>query len=143
DVQHIIHYHLPLDRDTFIHRNGRTARWEGKGDVYMILNERESIPEFITEDFTPYSIKNDEVIHRTPGWVTLYIGRGSKNNISKGDIAGFLYKQGQLKRDELGVIDLQDYCTFVAVRRNKVNELLHLVQNEKIKGTKTIIEEAK
>ena len=34
----------------------------------MILNERESIPEFITEDFTPYSIKNDEVIHRTPGW---------------------------------------------------------------------------
>ena len=142
-VKHIIHYHLPLDYETFIHRNGRTARWNEKGEIYMILNEKESVPEFITEQFIPYSLENKTTIYQRPEWMTLYIGKGSKDKISKGDVAGFLYKQGKLNKEDLGMIDLQDYCTFVAVRRQKVNQLLSLVQNEKLKGIKTIIEEAR
>ncbi len=143
NVQHIIHYHLPLDREAFVHRNGRTARWNETGSVYMLLNERESLPDFIDENFTPYSLKNNELFHVIPQWTTLYIGRGKKHNISKGDIAGFFHKQGKLTKAELGRIDLLDYCTFVAVPRSKVQQIIYEVKNEKIKGVKTIIEEAK
>ncbi|NMA74592.1 MAG: DEAD/DEAH box helicase [Bacteroidales bacterium] len=142
-VRHIIHYHIPLDSETFVHRNGRTARWNAKGEIYMILNEKETVPNFITEHFIPYSLEDKAIIYHKPEWTTLYIGKGSKDKISRGDVAGFLYKQGKLNKDDLGVIDLQDHCTFVAVRRSKVKQLLSLVQNEKLKGIKTIIEEAK
>ena len=142
-VEHIIHYHLPLDREAFIHRNGRTARWDETGSVYMLLNERESLPHFIDEPFTPFSLKNNQSYNVVPQWTTLYIGRGKKNNISKGDIAGFFHKQGKLTKAELGRIDLLDYCTFVAVPRSKVKQIINEVRNEKIKGVKTIIEEAK
>lgn len=142
-VKHIIHYHLPLSNELFVHRNGRTARWKEKGEVYVILNEKETLPDFMTEPFEVYSMEDKTIKFQRPEWITLYIGKGSRDRISKGDVAGFLYKQGKLNKEDLGMIDLQDHCTFVAIRRNKVKQLLVLVQNEKLKGVKTLIEEAK
>lgn len=63
--------------------------------------------------------------------------------MSKMDIAGFLYKKGGLNRDDVGSIDVKEHYSFVAVRKTKVNQLLTLIRGEKIKGMKTIIEEAK
>ena len=59
------------------------------------------------------------------------------------DIAGFLYKKGNLTRDDVGAIDVKEHYSFVAVRRSKAKQLLTLIQGEKIKGMKTIIEQAK
>jgi len=39
-------------------------------------------------------------------------------------------------------VDVKDHYAFVAVKRSKVNQLLKLVAGEKIKGMRTIIEEA-
>ena len=78
-----------------------------------------------------------------PLWETIYIGKGKKDKINKVDIAGFLYKKGNLTKDDLGLIDVQDRYSYVAVRRSKVKQLLSLVDGEKIKGLKTIIVVAK
>ena len=40
-------------------------------------------------------------------------------------------------------IDVKDHYSFAAVSRKKIKQTLHLIQNEKIKGVKTLIEEAK
>ena len=56
---------------------------------------------------------------------------------------GFLYKKGGLSREDVGQVDVKEHYAFVAVRRSKVRQLLTLVQGEKIKGIKTLIEEAK
>ena len=74
---------------------------------------------------------------------TIYIGKGKKEKLSRIDIAGFLYKKGNLTREDVGAIDVKEYYAFVAIRRAKVKQLLNLIQGEKIKGMKTIIEEAK
>ena len=42
-----------------------------------------------------------------------------------------------------GRIDVKEHNVFVAVKRGKVRQLLSLVQGEKIKGIKTLVEEAK
>ena len=76
-------------------------------------------------------------------WATIYIGKGKKEKLSRIDIAGFLYKKGNLTREDVGAIDVKEHYAFVAVRRAKVKQLLNLIQGEKIKGMKTIIEEAK
>ena len=43
EIEHIIHYHLPVNEEAFTHRNGRTARWDATGTSYLILNAEEKI----------------------------------------------------------------------------------------------------
>ena len=142
DVGHIIHYHSPSNEDTFTHRNGRTARWDARGSSYLILHEEETVPEFITQTVGSFTLPEQVPAPIESEWATLYIGKGKKDKLSVMDIVGFLHKIGQLKKDELGKINVKDHFAFVAVKKKKVNQLLKLVQNEKIKGMKTIIQEA-
>ena len=76
----------------------------------------------------------------TPKMTTLYIGKGKKDKISKGDIVGFLCKNGGLKADEIGRIDVKDRYAYVAIKREKLKQVLRQTQGEKIKGIKTVIE---
>ena len=48
-----------------------------------------------------------------------------------------------LKADEIGRIDVKDRYAYVAIRREKLKQTLHLVQGQKIKGIKTIVEEVR
>ena len=76
-------------------------------------------------------------------WSVLYVGKGKKDKISRGDIAGFFMKTGGAKQNEVGTIVVFDRYSYVAVRSERVKPLLRAVANEKIKGIKTIIEEIK
>ena len=138
DIEHVIHYHFPIDEEAFTHRNGRTARWNATGTSYVILNTEEKIPEYIPNDIEEYDIP--EVVSRPPKskWVTLYIGKGKKDKLSRMDIAGFLYKKGKLTKEDVGSIDLKEHYAFVAVKRSNVKQLLNLLRGEKIKGLKTL-----
>ena len=74
---------------------------------------------------------------------TLYIGKGKRDKLSKGDILGFLCKTGGLSGTDIGRIDVREHYTYVAVSRAKVGQLLKQVQGKKIKGIKTVIEKLK
>lgn len=144
-VEHVIHYHMPVQEDAFTHRNGRTARWDASGTSYIILSEEENLPKWwsIEEELEVHTLP--EVAPRVPKpiWTTLYIGKGKKDKINKMDIAGFLYKKGGLKRDDLGQIDMREHYGFVAVRRDKLKGMLSNIKREKLKGMRVLIEEAK
>ena len=161
DIQNIIHYHLPESEDGYIHRVGRTARWDASGRTFFILNSEESIPEFII-DHSPLNIEHYEPTQKmvngqcsmvngqcsmvnvpAPKMSTIYIGKGKKDKISKGDIVGFLCKKGGLTSDEIGRIDVKDRYTYAAVKREKLQQVLRQTQGEKIKGVKTILEPVK
>jgi superfamily II DNA/RNA helicase len=154
DIQNIIHYHLPESEDGYIHRVGRTARWDASGRTFFILNSEESIPEFII-DHSPLNIEHYEPPQKmvngqcsmvnvpAPKMSTIYIGKGKKDKISKGDIVGFLCKKGGLTSDEIGRIDVKDRYTYAAVKREKLQQVLRQTQGEKIKGVKTILEPVK
>lgn len=140
EVEHIIHYHLPINEEAFTHRNGRTARWDAKGTSYLILNEQEQLPDYISEEVEEFLLPEQVSKPAKPIWSTLYIGKGKKEKLNKIDIAGFLYKKGKLNREDIGSIDVKEHYSFVAVRTNKIKQSLSLVRGEKIKGMKTIIE---
>lgn len=142
DIGQIIHYHLPLNEDAYIHRNGRTARWDAEGRAYMILGPEEKMPEYIRDEVETYRIDGKLPAPVQPNWVTLYIGKGKKDKINKVDIVGFLSKIGGLGREELGRIDVKEHYSFVAVSRKKLKSVLQNIRGKKIKGIKCIIEEA-
>lgn len=141
-VDHVVHYHLPVNEEAFTHRNGRTARWQSIGTSYLILHAEEHLPDYVPQDIPVFEVKEGMTVPKSR-WTTLYIGRGKKDKVNKIDIVGFLYKKGGLVRDDVGSVDVMEHHAFVAVRREKVKQLLALVQGEKLKGQKTLIEEAR
>ena len=56
---------------------------------------------------------------------------------------GFLFKKGNLNKDEIGRIDVKDHYSFAEKKKKKIKQTLNLIRIEKIKGIKTLIEEAK
>lgn len=143
DIKNVIHYHLPVAEDGFVHRNGRTARWEANGSAYVILYAEEQLPSYIKEDPEEYILPAITPKPVQPDFVTLYIGKGKKDKINKIDIVGFLSKKGNLGKEDIGRVDVKDHYAFAAVLRSKYKQVLKLVQNEKIRGVKALIELAK
>lgn len=143
DIRHVVHYHLPVPEDGFIHRNGRTARWEAEGNAFLILHDEERIPDYVPRPLEEFELPEPTPQPALPEFVTLYIGKGKKDKINKIDIVGFLSKKGGLGRDDVGRVDVKDHYAFAAISRKKAKQTLKLIQNEKIKGVKTLIELAK
>ena len=157
DIQNIIHYHLPESEEGYVHRVGRTARWDATGRAFFILNSDEHIPDYVNGQWSMFNVPLGQRTLATNGTqecstvnvpappknATLYIGKGKKDKISKGDIVGFLCKTGGLKADEIGRIDVKERYAYVAVRREKLKQVLRQTQGEKIKGIKTIVEEVR
>ncbi|MCW3082759.1 MAG: Helicase [Bacteroidetes bacterium] len=139
EIQTVIHYQLPLTEDSYIHRNGRTARMNAKGTAYLILSETDHVPPFIKETPEKEELKSSYPLPESTPWNTLYIAAGKKDKINKMDIVGMLLQKGKLEKDELGLIEVLDKSAYAAVKRDKINKVVALVREEKIKGKKVKI----
>ena len=142
-IDNVIHYHLPLNEEAYIHRNGRTARWDAEGHVFIILGPEEWLPDYAQQLSTDYELQDKPPVPSAPQWVTLYIGKGKRDKINKVDIMGFLTKVGGLGREDVGRIDVKEHYAFVAIRRGMLDRTLAAVKGQKIKGIKTIVEKLK
>ena len=140
DVGNIIHYHLPMNSEAYIHRNGRTARWDRAGASYLILGPEENLDKL--DCLTDIAEMDVPTTCQVPSskWETLYIGRGKKDKVNKVDIVGFLSKTGGLERDQLGMVTVFPHWSFAAVDRSCMRSLMARIGGQKIKGQKTIIE---
>lgn len=142
NIQNIVHYHLPENEDSYVHRVGRSARWNNSGKAYFILAPNEQVPSYVHADIQNFIIPHTgKTSCPQPRMATLYIGKGKKDKISKGDIVGFLCKKGNLKSSEIGRIDVKDHYAYVAIDRKQLKYILQHVTGEKIKGIRTVVEE--
>lgn len=139
EIENVVHYQLPHNEEAFLHRNGRTARMNAKGTAYVILTEEED-PVFLSKFTETEELEENGQVPENTSWVTLYIGAGKKDKINKIDIVGLLLQKGKLKKEELGLIEVQDFSSYAAVSRAKVENTLKLISNEKIKNKRVKIE---
>ena len=139
DVRHVVHYQRALSADIFTHRNGRTARWEADGSVYLLAFENKEMPDFVPDNMVEFSLPKHDVLPPSPQWAILYVGKGKRDKLSRGDLAGFFMKKGGLRPDEVGTILVFPDYAYVAVKMNRMREVLKKVSGEKIKGVKTLV----
>lgn len=134
ELKFIIHYQLPNRSQEFTHRNGRTARMNNDGTAYVLKYIHEDLPDFITkievEELTKAPVPTPSV------WETVYISGGRRDKISKGDIAGLFIQKAHLIKEELGTIEIKQDCAYVAVHKSRVNKVIELVNNSKLKTKK-------
>ena len=143
NIKYIIHYHLPATEEVYIHRNGRTARMDAGGTAILILSAEEKMPAYVKEDVENIELTEHLTLPEKPKWSTLFIAAGKKDKVNKIDIVGFLSNKGQLKKDDIGLIDVKDFFSFVAIRKLKVGQTLQLIKDQKIKNKKVKIDIAK
>jgi len=142
EIKHIIHLQLPPHEDAFIHRNGRTARMNADGAAY-ILTENESYPAYIDRKMEAFIPDGNAALPSAPEWTTLYFGKGKKDKLNKIDLVGFLGQKGELKKEEIGLLEVKDYFSYAAIKSSKLNDVLKNIRNEKIKNMTTKIEVCK
>ncbi|MDG2432291.1 DEAD/DEAH box helicase [Flavobacterium sp.] len=143
EMNHVIHYHLPLKEDEFTHRNGRTARMTASGTAYVIAHDSEKKMEYLDYGMDVYQLPTSVALPKPPLYQTIYISGGKKNKLNKIDIVGFFSQKGKLEKGDLGLIEVKDFISFAAVKFNKVKDLLHNIRDEKMKGKKFKIEVAR
>lgn len=137
-VSAVIHYHLPSSPEAWTHRNGRTARQDASGEIYVMTSDDESIPDYVEwdRDYVPQG-HNDNPI--ASDIATLYFNIGKKEKISRGDIVGFLIAKGGLEASQIGRIALRDHSALVAVPSKEAERLVKVLSSERIKNTRAKI----
>ena len=141
DIDLVINYDLALNYKIHTHRIGRTAR-AGKGGVattFVLPNEsknsleiKEHFPDIIFEDEKEIVFDNSFEIDST--FRSIFINGGKKQKLRKGDILGALTAGIGLAKEDIGTIDLFDFCSYVAIKKEKLPFVLEKLQNTKIKG---------
>lgn len=143
NIRYIVHYHLPHTEDIFTHRNGRTARMDASGTAIIILSPEEKLPEYIDPYAEQIELPAESIIPEKPKWSTLFVAAGKKDKVNKIDIVGFLSNKGELKKEDIGLIEVKDFFSFVAVKKIKVSHTLQLIKDQKLKNKKVKIAVAK
>ena len=142
-IRYIVHYHLPDTEDIFTHRNGRTARMDASGTAILILSPAEEKPDYVPEEVEEIKLPEEQLLPEKPKWSTLFIAAGKKDKVNKVDIVGFLGNKAKLKKEDIGLIDVKDFSSFVAIRKSKMGETLRLIKDQKIKNKKVRMDIAK
>lgn len=139
----IIHYELPDDEASYLHRSGRTGRAGRGGTVYTLATPKgeQKLQEWgllrMDEWLKINAIKNASPAEQVaPAFATLYISAGRKDKLSPRDIVGALIAEANLQADQIGKIEVQDKASYVAVPEGQINRIVKALNEGKIKGRK-------
>ena len=104
--------------------------------MFVLFSEEEELPSYITNVASEYASSKEYTLPEKPVWSTLYISHGKKDKINKIDIVGFLTNICQLKKEDIGLIEVKDFTSFVAIRKSKMSMVLELSKDKRIKNKK-------
>lgn len=145
NISHIIHYDIPLDTDTFIHRSGRSAHQGNKGITITLIREKDTdnpVTQYIiahAETYNPSSkCTNDLSIplqkqKEESNSMILKIHAGRKDKLRPKDIIGALCSY--IPFEKIGVLEIQDSYSSVTILENNPS-LFSNITHISIKGKK-------
>lgn len=140
EIKNIVHFQIPSKEDVFTHRNGRTARMNKSGKVFLLLVEGKELPEYIIHNISPFSPSQSSTKDLTAEFTTLYFSAGKMHKISKGDVHGFLCQVGGVDKSEIGIIEIKDRASYAAISSSNVQNVIDKCQNQKLKKVKVRVD---
>jgi Superfamily II DNA and RNA helicases len=170
-ITHVINYDLPVEKEAYVHRIGRTGRAGAKGKALSfcikendnLLNEIESYIGFRIEvNSLPdkNELKKDleeaiNILKSKPkrkkekakvintNITKIYLNGGKKKKIRPGDIVGAISQIEGITAEDIGIIDVQDSVSYVDILNGKGNKVVEALKNMTIKGKKINVEKAR
>lgn len=162
-ISHVYNYDCPTTSEDMIHRIGRSGRVDKKGQSYtLILDTQVKYIERIEEDLNTKFIEVNEIpvcemkdVLKTSEPITLkdekinasimklFIKAGKNKKIRPGDIVGAILQNSSIHVEDIGVIEVLEYQSYVEILNNKGEEVLKDLQKRKIKNKFIVVEKAK
>ncbi len=162
DITHIINYDIPLERESYVHRIGRTGRVGKTGKAISFVTHRDDRYLLDIEDYIEKEIpikerpdkeivnagksEFDEKMESRPEIkelkgeelnkeiIKIHINAGRKTKMRAVDIVGTLCNIEGMTADDIGIINILDISTFVEILNNKGEMVLEKLQTTPIKG---------
>ena len=162
DIALVINYDLPEKTETYVHRIGRTARYENTGRALSLVNTHdkrtfsqilESQDRLIEEIYAPSKeaveaakgifkdkqskrpkLKVEKAQDFKEDIMKIHINAGKKTKMRPGDVVGAICNIPGVDGEDIGNIDLMDISTFVEILNGKGELVLRELQRTKIKG---------
>jgi len=138
DIDMVINYSLPQEREVYTHRIGRTARAgaEGMAISLYLPHEQEKLMTF-SPSLKLIQARNLEIKKKfsllAPN-ATICIDGGKKQKLRPGDILGALSKEIGIAPEHIGKIDLFDLHSYIALDKKSLKRAHLGLQQGKIKG---------
>ncbi|MFF2910392.1 DEAD/DEAH box helicase [Paenibacillus sp. NPDC057934] len=162
NITHVINYDIPLEKESYVHRTGRTARGgkSGKAITFVTPNEHKWVKEI--ESYIGFSIPvmpvpsdNDvaaaqeafgQKINRQPvrkkdrsedlskDIMKLYFNGGKKKKLRAVDFVGTLAKLDGVTAEDIGIITIQDNVSYVDILNGKGPQVLQAMRETTVKG---------
>lgn len=170
NITHVINYDLPVEAESYVHRIGRTARIGKQGKAISFLSQYDDarkamIEEFIQANFIIHdaqevwdtqinevSLKelHKQVVRKEKknkelqkDITKLYLNGGKQKKIRPGDLVGAICEIKGVNADDIGVIQVQDICSYVDILNGKGKLVLNALRKTTIKGKKLKVEISK
>ena len=162
DITHVINYDFPLEKDSYVHRTGRTGRAGKRGNAISFVTPREE--KFLTEveEYIGFTIEKlsaptqEEVDEKREAFeaklntrpeikkdkneklnadiMKLYFNGGKKKKIRAVDFVGTIAKIEGVNAEDIGIITIQDQVSYVEILNGKGPLVLKVMKDTKVKG---------
>lgn len=162
DISHVINYDMPFEKENYVHRIGRTGRAGNGGMAISLVTGRDTIMFKEIEAFTKCNlqkkmspsieaveegrriiesskkvnivVKPDRSDTMNKEITRIRINAGKKKKLRPGDILGALSNIEGITGDDIGIIDIQNTCSYVEIFGGKGEHVYKVLQETKIKG---------
>ncbi|WP_249292259.1 DEAD/DEAH box helicase [Metabacillus flavus] len=162
NITHVINYDLPLEKESYVHRAGRTGRAGRSGkaitfatpfedrflaDIQEYIGfeiqqldppDREQIKEaqhaFDEKMEEEPELKKDKSEALNKGIMKLYFNGGKKKKIRAVDFVGTIAKLEGVTAADIGIITIQENVSYVEILNGKGPLVLKSMKNTTIKG---------
>ncbi|MEH6943287.1 DEAD/DEAH box helicase [Bacillus sp. JJ722] len=162
NITHIFNYDFPVEKESYVHRTGRTGRAGNKGIAISLITPSENELVAQVENYIGFNISRKtaptktEVDQAKPTFIEkmkqmpdvkhlkseelnkditkLYFNGGKKKKIRAVDFVGTIAKIPGVTADDIGIITIQEQASFVEILNGKGDIVLHAMKRTTIKG---------
>ncbi|MBP1969120.1 superfamily II DNA/RNA helicase [Virgibacillus natechei] len=170
NVTLIINYDVPVEKESYVHRTGRTGRVgnEGKAITFATTSEAKyvkAIERYIGFDIPLVEapgrqevarekaafeekikgrrvVKNNKTERINKNITKLHFGGGKKKKIRAVDFVGTIANIPGVTADDIGIIDIHDTFSYVDILNGKGSVVLQAMEDTTIKGKKLKVSQA-
>ncbi len=166
-ITHVINFDLPVEKEAYVHRIGRTGRAGAKGKAISLVNQFEDRLLKLIEEYIDFEIpvleiedtKEEEAARKllkakpkvktqkskeiNKNITKIYFNGGKKKKIRAGDLVGAICRVNGVTAEDVGIIDIQDTVSYVDILNGKGKSVIDALKTSTIKGKKLKVERAR
>jgi ATP-dependent RNA helicase DeaD len=171
NVSLVINYDVPMEKESYVHRTGRTGRAGNKGKAFTFATPFEGkfvkaieryigfeIPKIeapstqeVAKAMAAFEekisgrrvVRNNKTARINQNIMKLHFNGGKKKKIRAVDFVGTIAKIPGVSADDIGIITILDNMSFVDILNGKGSLVLEALENTTIKGKKLNVSKAK